>query len=246
MKRAAIFDLDGTLADSAPDITAALNHALVGEGLAPFDVASATLMVGAGAKRLIERALVERGVVADGARVGAMMARFVVYYDANPCVETTLYPGARETLEGLSRGGWALGICTNKPEPTARLVLEALGIGGYFGAIVGGREGVALKPAGDMVALALAELGVEASHSVMVGDSQADVGACRAAAIRIILMTHGYTGGVAVDTLGADGVATDFALLRMMLAEIAFDMGDQANGASAAMQHKIEDAGLSS
>jgi phosphoglycolate phosphatase len=208
--RAAIFDLDGTLCDSVPDIAAALNAALIEGGLAPFDVAGVTSMVGAGAKKLVERALVARATSADRASVDAMQARFIVHYHAHPCVQTRLYPGTREVLEQLADAGWRLGICTNKPQGLADEVVAALGIAPLFACVCGGREGVALKPAREMVDLVLTGLGVAADRAVFVGDSAADVGAARAAGLPVIVLAHGYNDGP-VAALGADAVLPRFA-----------------------------------
>ena len=212
--RAAIFDLDGTLADSVADIAAALNRVLVEEGIAPLEVPVVTGMVGAGARRLIERALIERAVAFDTARLDRLWVRFVDRYDAYPCVHTRLYPGVRDVLEGLRAEGWLLGVCTNKPQSTADLVIDELDVRGLFGAVVGGREGVPLKPAGDMILQALADLGAEAGHAIMIGDSAADVGAARAAGVPVVLMSYGYTAGVPVAEMGADAVVDQFSELR--------------------------------
>ena len=211
--RAAIFDLDGTLADSVADIAAALNAALIGAGHAPFDVAVVTSMVGAGARRLIERALVARDVAPEASRVDALWARFMAYYDAHPCVHTKLYPGARVTLEALAAEGWALGVCTNKPESVARVVITALGIAPLFGSIVGGRDGIPLKPAADMVQLVLSELGAMAGGSVFIGDSSADVKAARATGVPVVVLAHGYSDQP-VAALDADKVLAGFKGLR--------------------------------
>ena len=215
--RAAIFDLDGTLADSVADIAAALNRVLVEEGVAALDVPVVTGMVGAGARKLIERALIERAVAFDTARLDRLWLRFVERYDAYPCVHTRLYPGVRDVLEGLRAEGWLLGVCTNKPQSTADLVIDELGLRGLFGTVVGGREGVPLKPAGDMVVQALADLGSAVGHAVMVGDSRADVGAARAAGIAVVLMSYGYTGGEPVSGMGADAVCDHFGELRAVM-----------------------------
>lgn len=215
--RAAIFDLDGTLADSVADIAAALNRVLVEEGVAPLEVAVVTGMVGAGARKLIERALIERSVAFDTARLDVLWARFVERYDADPCVHTRLYPGVREVLEGMRAEGWLLGVCTNKPQSTADLVIDELGLRGLFGTVVGGREGVPLKPAGDMIVRALGDLGAKAGDAVMVGDSKADVGAARAAGMPVVLMSYGYTGGEPVEAMGADAAVDHFGELRAAL-----------------------------
>jgi phosphoglycolate phosphatase len=207
--RAAIFDLDGTLADSVPDIAAALNGALADEGFAPFDVARVTSMVGAGARKLVERALVASGAPADPAQVERVHAQFIVHYDAHPCVLTKLYPGTRDALEQLVAQGWRLGVCTNKPEALALQLIEALGIAPLFGTVVGGRDGMPLKPAPDMVHLALQELGVSAGRAVFIGDSAADLGAGRAAGLPVVLMAHGYSDAP-VAGMSAEAVVAGF------------------------------------
>jgi phosphoglycolate phosphatase len=217
--KAAIFDLDGTIADSAPDIAAALNAALVEAGHLPFDLAAATAMVGAGARTLVARALAARGVAPDAETIDKVHARFVAHYHAHSCVETRLYPGARETLEALAASGWQLGICTNKPDALARLVLGALGLTPLFGSIVGGRDGVPLKPARDMVAIVLSELGVEPGRAVMIGDSKADLGAGHAAGLPVVLLSHGYSDGP-VSAMGADAVADGFEGLAAVLVDM--------------------------
>jgi phosphoglycolate phosphatase len=223
--RAAIFDLDGTLADSAPDITAALNAALMNAGYGPFTVPAATALIGAGARRLVERAVAARGGDQSVGHFDAVMADFLAFYHAHPCVETILYPGARETLEHLARDGWLLAICTNKPQSIAGQVLDALGIADMFGAVVGGRVGVALKPSAEMVHLALAELSAGAGgsptrqRSVFIGDSSADVAAAHAAGVPVVVLSHGYSDRPCVE-LGADSVANSFDGLADLLRNI--------------------------
>lgn len=218
--RTAIFDLDGTLVDSAPDIAAALNAALIAGGHAPVDVATATTMVGAGARRLIERALALRtGSPPPPTVVDALWPTFIAYYDAHPCVHTRLYPGARDALEQLAADGWQLAVCTNKPEEIARAVIAALGITHLFGSIVGGREGVPLKPAPDMVHLVMAELAASSTATVFIGDSRADLAGGRSAGLPVVLMEHGYSD-VPVATLGANGLVAGFAGLIMEMERI--------------------------
>jgi phosphoglycolate phosphatase len=218
--RAAIFDLDGTLADSLPDIVGALNVTLGQMGVAPFAVGEGAAMVGAGARRLVSRALAARKVVADEALLTATFKRFVDNYDQAACVHTRLYPGALQALERLKAEGWDLGICTNKPQSTADLVVDGLGVRSLFGSIVGGREGVPLKPAGDMVVRVLTDLGVTARHAVMIGDSKADVGAARVVGLPVVLFTHGYTGGEPVSGLGADHIIDHFSQLAGALGAV--------------------------
>jgi phosphoglycolate phosphatase len=190
--RAVIFDLDGTLADSAPDIAAALNRAFVEAGFAPFELDAVKSMVGAGARTLVARALKARMAAVGRSDVERLHHRFVAHYEAQPCVATQLYPGALEALASLKAEGYQLGICTNKPQALADQVLKSLGIAGLFGSTVGGRDGIALKPAPDMVHLVLRELNVSASQAILIGDSAADVGAAHAAGLPVIVLAHGY------------------------------------------------------
>jgi phosphoglycolate phosphatase len=208
-QRLAIFDLDGTLVDSLPDIAAALNAALHDAGLEAFALDEAARMVGHGARLLVQRALIARGQLADTSRIDALWAAFVSHYDAHPCDLTRLYPGALAALDALAADRWALALCTNKPEAIAQQVLDALGITDRFVSIIGGQDGLPLKPAPDMVLLNLCDANVMADRAVMIGDSPADFEAARAAGIPVILMSHGYSS-VPVATLGADATLDHF------------------------------------
>jgi phosphoglycolate phosphatase len=219
--RAAIFDLDGTLADSAPDIAAALNRALRASGHAVLPVADVVAMVGHGAQRLCERALSASGVGADSAATERLLADFLAAYAAAPCVETRLYPGALETLQALRADGWRLAVCTNKPQALADPIVAALGIAPCFDAVVGGRAGLALKPAPDMLRLAIVEAGAQAGiktamRAVMIGDSAADCSAGQAAGVPVVLLAHGYSSAP-VASLGADAMLDGFAGLTAAL-----------------------------
>lgn len=208
-QRLAIFDLDGTLVDSLPDIAAALNAALVSADLEPFSVTEVGGMVGHGARMLVERAVIARGRSPDPASTDEVWAAFIQYYDAHPCDLTCLYPGALAALDALAADGWMIALCTNKPEAIAQHVLDALGIADRFVSIVGGQDGLPLKPAPDMVLLNLCDASVSADRAVMIGDSVADFAAARAAGVPVILMTHGYSS-VPVATLGADATLDSF------------------------------------
>lgn len=207
--RAVIFDLDGTLADSAPDIAAALNGAFVEAGFAPFDLAVVKGMVGAGARTLVARALTARKPGFIPSDVDALHRSFIAHYDGQPCVATRLYPGALEALGALRARGCQLGICTNKPQALADQIVRSLGIHDVFGSVVGGRDGLALKPSAAMIGLVLNELNVPAHAAIMIGDSSADVGAARAAGLAVLVFTHGYGDRPARD-LGADACLDSF------------------------------------
>jgi phosphoglycolate phosphatase len=208
--KAVVFDLDGTLVDSAPDIAAALNGALAQVGHAPLALPDITRMIGGGARLLAKRSLEACGEVGAGeARVTAVYEAFHDAYQRSPAHQTTLFPGAREALIALHGQQIALGLCTNKPAALTGPILDALAITDHFGSMVAAAPGVDLKPAPAMLRTCLQELGVDGQEAVMVGDSAADVGAARAAGVAVILISHGYTSIPAAD-LGADVVISHF------------------------------------
>lgn len=227
--RAVLFDLDGTLVDSAPDIAAALNAALRASGRTPIDLTTVKAMVGAGARRLVERALGAEETPAGAAHVEACLAAFLAAYRQNPARLTTLYPNVREMLAELASADIRLGVVTNKPHDLTKAILEALDLASMFGAVCGCRPGVALKPAPDLLRSACADLGVEARDVVMVGDSAADVGAARAFGCPVVLLAHGYNSEP-VAALGADGMAADFADLRRVLAAVTVALPGPTGG----------------
>lgn len=217
--RAVVFDLDGTLADTAPDIAAALNLALAAEGLSPFSLDGVKSMVGGGTRRLVERALTAALDAAGAARVESTLAAFTAAYVAAPCRETLLYPDAREVIEALRSAGVRIGVCTNKPERMTAAVLDGLGIAPAIDHVVAGSDRLALKPAPDMLLAVIESLGAVPGEAVMVGDSAADVGAAKAAGVRCIVVGHGYTTTPPRD-LGGDLVIDGFADLVAAIAQI--------------------------
>jgi phosphoglycolate phosphatase len=188
--RAVVFDLDGTLIDSAQDIAHALNAALGLRGLTPFSVDEVKAMVGGGVPKLAERALRARGV----SRLGllTLASDFVQYYRANLTTHTTLYDGARELLDQLQAEGRLLGLCTNKREDLVIETLDQLDLTKYFLAVTGERFGRPKKPDAAPLLAVLAELRVPPEEAVMVGDSAADAGCARAAGVASIMVSFGY------------------------------------------------------
>ncbi len=215
-RRTILFDLDGTLVDSAPDIAAALNDALAGASIPPLDLATVKSYVGSGARLLVERALGSSGQARSRADVDDILKRFLVSYRETPACLTRLYPGMADLLLRLSKEGTALGIATNKPQDLTHAILEALSIRQMFDAVAASLPGLALKPAPDLILKALEELGTATGDAVMLGDSRADLEAARAAGCRIVLVTHGYSGEP-VGTLGADAVISDVSELPDLL-----------------------------
>ncbi len=207
--KAVVFDLDGTLVDSAPDIRDALNRALADSGRDALDLGTVKGMVGAGARRLVERALAGGS---EAGEIDAVLARFLAHYHARPAVLTTVFAGACAVLDELRDRGVALGIATNKPHDLTLEIVDRLGVGRHFGAVHGSAPGRALKPAPDLILAALAELGVAPRDALMVGDSGADARAAHAAGTRLVLLSHGYAQEP-LETLGAEAVLPDFAAL---------------------------------
>lgn len=218
---AVVFDLDGTLVDSVPDIAAALNAALAFAGLTTLSVANVAAMVGNGSQVLVERAIAAAGGGEPDARSSAAVHdAFLAAYDAEPCRYSVLYPGALDVLSELRAQGVGLGICTNKPEQITGAVLDSLGITGLFGCVLGGSARHPLKPEADMLLQVLHGLDAVPGRSVMVGDSAADAGTAKAAGSRLILLEHGYSRGADLRSLEADDVVPGFAQLPDALARV--------------------------
>ncbi|MFM8679033.1 MAG: phosphoglycolate phosphatase [Alphaproteobacteria bacterium] len=199
--RSILFDLDGTLVDSAPDLVGALDALLGEHGRAPVGEAAGRTMIGEGAARLVERGFAARGGLPGP--VGGLVPRFVEIYEARLTRVTRPFEGAVAVLSALRDAGFALGICTNKPDRATHRILGELGLSGFFSAVVGG-DGVR-KPDPDPVLRCLAALGGDAREAVFVGDSPVDLAAARAAGLPVILVSFGYTA-VPARELGADHV----------------------------------------
>ncbi len=200
---AVVFDLDGTLIDSAHDLADALNYTLGVRGHKPFSVPQVKEMVGGGMVKLVERALHAHGV--PDAELLPLAADFVNYYRENLVRRTTLYEGAAELLEKLRHEGRRLGLCTNKQHEFTLQIAGQLGIAKYFSAVTGEREGHARKPAPEPLLAVLHALGVSPEDAVMVGDSGADVECAKAAGAVAVVVRFGYSR-ISPEELGASAV----------------------------------------
>ncbi|MFN0024593.1 MAG: phosphoglycolate phosphatase [Parvularculaceae bacterium] len=201
---AVIFDLDGTLIDSAPDIAASLNEFLESRGAAPIPETGVRLMIGGGVRKLLERAWALQGAEAP-ADLDAQAAAFIDIYAQRPLRLSRPYPNAGATLNAIRARALPIGLCTNKPEAITRTILEGLGWTELFGAIIGGDTAPAKKPDPMPVQACLEMLGASAGAALLVGDSAHDLHAARAAGVRCILVKHGYSTKPVAE-LGADGV----------------------------------------
>jgi phosphoglycolate phosphatase len=200
---AIIFDLDGTLVDSARDLQDAINAVLVEEGLQPIELDEVKSMIGDGAAKLVERAILATG--GDTAHLSEHVRRFLEVYEATASRHTRAYPGVRGTLESLRRRGLPLAVVTNKPYAATLDILDALGLRSFFGAIIGGDTLPERKPHPAPVLFALERLGVKPQAALMIGDNYHDVQAARAAGVRVFAVTYGYSHRPHAE-LGADGL----------------------------------------
>ena len=188
MKPLAVFDLDGTLVDSAPDLHAALDRLMAARGLAPFNRAEVVGMIGDGAKVLVERALAARQQPFDA----VALDRFLADYTAHSSVETRLFPGIEAALGTLAQDGWRMAVCTNKPVGPARDLLGALGLLDRFAAIGGGDSFPVRKPDPAHLLATIEQAGGMGAGAVMIGDHRNDVAAAHGAGIPCIFVGWGY------------------------------------------------------
>jgi phosphoglycolate phosphatase len=199
--KAIIFDLDGTLVDSARDLQDATNALLAEKGFRPISLDEVKSMIGDGPAKLVERAIAATG--GDLARLPEFVARFLKIYEANASHHTEAYPGVVDTLANLRRLGLPLAVVTNKPYAATIDILEALDLRIYFEAVIGGDTLPERKPHPAPILMALKRLDVAPEAALMVGDNYHDVQAARAAGVRAFAVTYGYSHKPHAE-LGAD------------------------------------------
>jgi phosphoglycolate phosphatase len=214
-----VYDLDGTLADTAGDLMGALNVVLVHEGLAPLPMENARPMLGAGARALIQRGFAASGRVLAPLKLEALFGDFLAHYNAHIADRTKLYPGVEKALAAFARDGWRQAVCTNKMEGSARLLMETLGVSGRFDFICGQATFGVGKPDPKPLLGTIAALGGIRARAVMVGDSVTDIKTARAAGLPVIAVDFGYTD-VPVAELGPDRVISHFDQLAAACAAL--------------------------
>ena len=202
---AVLFDLDGTLVDTAPDILDHLNDMLAELGRPALQLGDVRPMIGDGVRQLMIRGLDASGGVPDDLDIDALFHRYLQRYTAEPARSSRPYPGMVKALETLSQVGMHLGVCTNKPQlPTDRLLAE-LDLGARFGAVIGGDALPVKKPDPAHLFAVLERLDVAPGRAALIGDSVTDLKTARAADVPCVLVSFGYTVIPARD-LGADEV----------------------------------------
>jgi phosphoglycolate phosphatase len=212
MQRFAVFDQDGTLVNSVPDLLGALNRVVAKRGMAAFTEDEVRPMIGDGAGVLLKRAFATRGRVPDR----EVMAELVADYTAHAAELSRPYPGVVETLTLLREQGWVLSVCSNKPASAARAELAGLGLAGLFAFVAGGDSFAVRKPDPGHVLQTLAASGGDPARAVMVGDHHNDIDAASAAGVASVWARWGY----GTDAAGASAEASSFSQLPALLDQL--------------------------
>lgn len=188
-----VFDLDGTLVETAPDLHAALNHTLATKALAPVSVETIRMMIGDGAKAMIRKGLNHHGKDIDEDEIDqSLWPIFLDHYRENSTRLSRPFDACTETLASLLDKGATLAVCTNKPQSLAELVLSGLNMDHYFSATVGGDLIATKKPAGEHIHETLRRSGGNSDRAIMVGDAWTDEKAARNAGLPFVFVTFGY------------------------------------------------------
>ena len=207
-----LFDLDGTLVDTAPDLMRALNHVLGAAGLPLVDEAMTRHWVGHGVRAMLTAAFEHHGAEVSDARVDALFDACLAYYGEHIADHSVPYPAVVGTLDVLARRV-PLAVVTNKPTDLSERLLEAVDLKRYFGAVVGRGSTRNHKPDPEPALYACEQLGVKPHDALFVGDSATDVKCARAAGCDVVLYRYGYNHGQDPDTLDADAVVDSLAVL---------------------------------
>jgi phosphoglycolate phosphatase len=215
-----VFDLDGTLIDTAPDLIDTLNLILAREKLPAVPFEAARSMIGGGARMLIERGLAADGRTCGRGDVDRLYRDFVAHYGEHIADRSRPFPGLEAALDALAAAGWRFAVCTNKLERLSLRLLDLLGLSKRFAAICGQDTFGVQKPHPDILLHTIRRAGGARDRAIMVGDSVNDVDVARAAGIPIIAVSFGYTD-VPAAKLGADRVIDGYARLAATVSDLA-------------------------
>jgi phosphoglycolate phosphatase len=204
-----VFDLDGTLIDTAPDLVASVNHTIGLDGLAPVTYSDLTYLVGHGAKVMIGRAFALRQAELGAERHTELLGHFVRHYQQGMPGYSKPYPGLVDALDRLKASGHDLAVCTNKMESLARDLLESLGLTSYFPVITGGDTFAWRKPDARHLLETVRMAGGDPARTIMIGDSSNDIKVAQNAAVKAIAVPFGYCD-VPIETLQPDYIIRHF------------------------------------
>jgi phosphoglycolate phosphatase len=213
-----VFDLDGTLVDSAPDLVAALNVVLVGASLQPVAYEAGRTMVGGGARVMVERGLKANGRELPPAAIDRMVRDFITYYADHIAVHSQPFDGVETVLDKLAESGCRLAVCTNKLEWLSVRLLDALKLTRRFHAICGPDTFGVSKPDPKILHGTIERAGGNPARAIMIGDSMTDIATARAAGVPIIAVDFGYTD-IPIETLKPDRVVSAFAELPQAISQ---------------------------
>lgn len=209
---AVVWDLDGTIIDSAPDLGGALNTLLQNHGKPPVDKVRVRSMIGNGVAKLIERGFAESGTQVGEMEMQSLQPEFMSIYCARATQLSRLYPGAESAIQAFHESGVAQAVCTNKPELVSRAILDDMNLAQYFEIVVGGDTFEHRKPHPSPLQSCLDVLGSNVDSALMIGDSAVDVETAQALGMMVGVVTHGYARQP-VETLGANFLISNLATL---------------------------------
>lgn len=216
-----VFDLDGTLVDTAPDLIATLNVIFKREGMTPVVYDTARNFIGGGARAMIARGLATEGRTVDKAKLEQMFEDFIAYYADHVADQSRPFPGLIEALDTLSGRGHRLAVCTNKLEGLSRLLLSKLELTGRFEAICGQDTFGIQKPDPEVLRRTILTAGGDPLHAIMIGDSETDILTARAAQLPVIAVDFGYSEKP-VSEYGPDRLISHFAELSDQIPGLSF------------------------
>jgi len=214
-----VFDLDGTLIDTAPDLVDTLNVVFAREGLPPVPYDTARNLIGGGARAMIARGIAAEGRVFEPAKLEQMFVDFIAHYTTNIARRSRPFPGLIDALDALAGSGYRFAVCTNKLERLSVLLLEELKIATRFEAICGQDTFGIQKPDPEVLRRTIAAAGGSPQRSIMIGDSATDIRTARAAGIPVIAVDFGYSERPVAE-FGPDRIISHFAQLPASVAAI--------------------------
>ncbi len=214
-----VFDLDGTLIDTAPDLVDTLNVVFAREGLPPVPYDTARNLIGGGARGMIARGIAAEGLVFEPAKLEQMFTDFIAHYSVHIADRSRPFPGLADALDELAGSGYRFAVCTNKLERLSLLLLEALKMAGRFDAICGQDTFGVQKPDPEVLRRTVLAAGGDLQHAIMIGDSITDIRTARAAGIPVIAVDFGYSERP-VTELGPDRIISHFAQLPSAITAI--------------------------